>query len=119
MCPTLSPLPITAFDGPPAFRGLPPSNLDAWLLNVDAVVAGAVRSRVQAAMAALRAAAPGTGTYLNECDYFQTDGQKAFWGPNYARLSDIKRRYDPDGLFTVHHGVDSESWSADGFTKLP
>lgn len=24
-------------------------------------------------------------------------------------------RYDPDGLFTTHHGVGSEEWSADGF----
>jgi len=25
---------------------------------------------------------------------------------------------DPDGLFFVHHGVGSEDWSADGFTRL-
>ena len=23
----------------------------------------------------------------------------------------LEKRYDPDGLFTVHHGVGSESWS--------
>ena len=77
------------------------------------------RSRVHAAMAALRVAAPGTGAYVNECDYFQPNWQQAFWGPNYPRLARVKRRYDPDGLFTVHHGVGSESWSADGFTKRP
>ena len=27
-------------------------------------------------------------------------------------------RYDPDGLFFVHHGVGSEGWSEDGFTRL-
>jgi hypothetical protein len=69
-------------------------------------------------MAALRAAAPETGAYLNECDYFQENWQHAFWGPNYPRLAEIKKRYDPDGLFTVHHGVGSESWSADGFTRM-
>ena len=103
-------LAITAFGGPPAFPGFPAPDL---------VAAGAVRSRVQAAMAALRAAAPETGAYVNECDYFQADWQNAFWGPNYPRLSHIKHRYDPDGLFTVHHGVGSESWSPDGFTKAP
>ena len=41
-----------------------------------------------------------------------------FWGPNYARLLAVKDRYDPDGLFFVHHGVGSERWSADGFTWL-
>ena len=74
--------------------------------------------RVQASMKALRVAAPAAGAYVNECDYFQPDWQRAFWGPNYPRLARIKRRYDPDGLFTVHHGVGSETWSADGFTRV-
>ncbi len=74
--------------------------------------------RVQDAMKALRTAAPGAGAYVNECDYFQPDWQTAFWGPNYPRLAAIKRRYDPAGLFTVHHGVGSEAWSADGFTRV-
>jgi hypothetical protein len=102
-------LAIIASDGPPAFEGLPAPDLAA---------AGARRSRVQAAMAAQRAAAPDTSTYVNECDYFQQDWQNAFWGSNYPRLLEIKRRYDPDGLFVVHHGVGSEDWSADGFTRL-
>ncbi len=37
-------------------------------------------------------------------------------GLNYARLCVIKRKYDPSGLFFVHHGVGSEEWSLDGFT---
>jgi hypothetical protein len=102
-------LAIIAMLGQPAFPGFPAPDL---------VRAGAVRSRIQAAMAALRVVAPDTGAYVNECDYFQPDWQKAFWGPNYARLADIKRQYDPDDLFVVHHGVGSEDWSADGFTRL-
>ena len=73
--------------------------------------------KVQAAMKALRTCAPNAGSYVNECDYFQPDWQHAFWGPNYPRLLAVKRRYDPRGLFTVHHGVGSEAWSADGFTR--
>jgi FAD/FMN-containing dehydrogenase len=73
--------------------------------------------RVQAAIKALRVIAPATGAYLNECDYFQPDWQQAFWGPHYQRLKEIKERYDPDGLFFVHHGVGSEGWSVDGFTR--
>ena len=34
-----------------------------------------------------------------------------------GRLRAVKQRYDPDGLFFVHHGVGSEDWSADGFTR--
>jgi hypothetical protein len=30
----------------------------------------------------------------------------------------VKNLYDPDGLFFDHHGVGSERWSADGFTRL-
>jgi hypothetical protein len=51
-------------------------------------------------------------------DYFQADWQKAFWGSNYSRLAAVKRKYDPDGLFFVHHGVGSEAWSGDGFTRV-
>ena len=69
-------------------------------------------------MDALRAAAPGAGTYLNECGYAQTDWRTAFWGEHHSRLAAIKRRYDPTGLFTVHHGVGSEEWSADGFVRM-
>jgi FAD/FMN-containing dehydrogenase len=75
-------------------------------------------ARVQAAMKALRVAAPDTGAYFNESDYFQENWQRAFWGPNYPKLLAIKRRYDPEGLFFVHHGVGSEDWSPDGFTRV-
>jgi hypothetical protein len=84
----------------------------------ELATAGARRARVQAAMTALRAVAPDTGAYVIECDYFQPDWQRAFWCPNYPRLADIKRRYDPDRLFFAHHGVGSEVWSADGFTRV-
>jgi len=38
--------------------------------------------------------------------------------PRSERLLAVKDRYDPDGLFLVHHGVGSERWSPDGFTRL-
>jgi len=62
----------------------------------------------------LRAATPGAGSYLNETDYFEPDWQDSFWGPNYPRLLEIKRRYDPQNVFRVHHGVGSEApgWPA-------
>ena len=39
-------------------------------------------------------------------------------GENYPRLFAIKYKYKPDGPFFLHHGVGSEDWSADGFTRL-
>ena len=70
------------------------------------------------AMAELRTVAPRTGSYVAESNFFESDWQQAFWGPNYSRLRAVKAAYDPEGLFFVHHGVGSEDWSADGFTRL-
>jgi FAD/FMN-containing dehydrogenase len=72
---------------------------------------------VAAAMAPLKALAAQPASYVSETDYFQTNWQTAFWGNNYARLKRVKDHYDPNGLLYVHHGVGSEAWSADGFTK--
>jgi hypothetical protein len=69
-------------------------------------------------MAALRAVVPNFACYVSECNFFEPQWQSAFWGSNYQRLRQVKSRYDPDGLFFVHHGVGSEPWSADGFIRL-
>jgi FAD/FMN-containing dehydrogenase len=53
-----------------------------------------------------------------ETDFFQPNWQDAFWGENYARLRAVKDKYDPEGFFFLHHGVGSEDWSADGFTRV-
>ncbi|MFG6108806.1 FAD-binding protein [Stenotrophomonas nematodicola] len=76
---------------------------------------GALRTR--RAYDALSAVVPHAPAYVSESDYFQADWQQAFWGPHYPRLLAAKRRYDPDGLFVIHHGVGSEDWSGDGFER--
>ena len=51
-----------------------------------------------------------------------TTSRRAGSGPSGAPTTPasprIKRSYDPDGLFFVHHGVGSEDWSADGMTRV-
>ena len=74
--------------------------------------------RIDRCMSQLRAVAPNGGSYVSESNYFEKAWQQSYWGSNYPRLAEIKRTYDPDGLFFVHNGVGSEQWSADGFTKL-
>jgi FAD/FMN-containing dehydrogenase len=69
-------------------------------------------------MSELRAVAPNGGAYVSESNYFEKNFQQAYWGSNYPRLLEIKKKYDPSGLFIVHNGVGSAEWSADGFTKL-
>jgi FAD/FMN-containing dehydrogenase len=83
----------------------------------DLAVAREHAVKVDAAMQALRKAAPDAGCYMSECDYFLADWRRAQWGGNWQRLEAIKRRYDPDGLFIIHHGVGSEDWSEDGFQR--
>ena len=56
-------------------------------------------------------------SYVSETNYFEDSWQESFWGSNYPRLKTIKQKYDPTGLFFVHHGVGTENWSADGFTR--
>ena len=60
---------------------------------------------------------PERGANVSEGNYFDSVCQKSFWGKNYPRLAAVKRKYDPDSLFIVHHGVGSEAWSADDFIR--
>ncbi len=75
----------------------------------DTAEAEAEKARVTAAMAIIRRATPGAGSYVNETDYFEPDWQRTFWGDNYPRLLAIKRKVDPGNLFTCHHCVGSEA----------
>ncbi|KAK4500953.1 hypothetical protein PRZ48_006759 [Zasmidium cellare] len=42
----------------------------------------------------------GTTAYPNEENVRTNDIQQRFWGPNYPKLVDLKRQYDPDNVFT-------------------
>jgi hypothetical protein len=105
-------LAIIGSSGPPAYPGMPGS-------PPDLVRARDAAAHTAKAMEQLLKVTPGAGAYFNESDYFQPSWQRAFWGTNYPRLLAIKRRYDPLGLFFVHHGVGSEDWSEDGFSRAP
>lgn len=105
-------LAIVAGEGPPAFAGMPGP-------GPDLAVARQNSRKINESMAALLKVVPRPGSYVSESDYFETSWQQSFWGTNYPRLASVKNRYDPDGLFFVHHGVGSEEWSADGFERKP
>lgn len=64
----------------------------------------------------LRSMDPDGGTYPNEADPQTTNYQHDFWGTNYPRLFDIKKRIDPWGVFWCKTCVGSELWmeSAEG-----
>ena len=56
----------------------------------------------------------GPGGYGNEGDVMEPDFAGAFFGTNYARLLDIKRRVDPDDVFWAPTAVGSERWKIAG-----
>lgn len=101
---------IVADGEQPAFPGLARPAMDKAAARRDA-------HEIDLAAAELRRIAPKAGSYVSESNYFNPSWQQEYWGANYARLRAIKRKYDPDGWFFVHHGVGSEEWSADGFTR--
>jgi FAD/FMN-containing dehydrogenase len=103
---------VIAGDGQgPAYPGIPGHEPSAG----EGHQAG---DRIHRCIEQFRAIAPEGGAYVSESNYFEKGFQQSYWGSNYPRLAEIKRKYDPDGLFFVHNGVGSEQWSADGFTKL-
>ena len=102
---------IMGAEGPPAYPGMPGAGPDL----ADARNDGAMLAQ---AAGALSKVAPNAGSYVSESDYFEPSWQRAFWGSNHPRLAKVKAKYDPHGLFFVHHGVGSERWSEDGFTPL-
>jgi FAD/FMN-containing dehydrogenase len=83
----------------------------------DLVAARRHAQSIALAMDALRQIVPDAGSYLAESNYFEPNWQQAFWGSNYQRLLAVKTQYDPDELFFAHHGVGSEGWSENGFTR--
>ena len=94
-------LAIASANEPPAYPGIAGHEPDVARGRRDARV-------VASAMAPLKALAERPASYLSEADYFQDDWQASFWGDHYARLTQVKDRYDPGGLFSVHHGVGTE-----------
>jgi FAD/FMN-containing dehydrogenase len=102
-------LALIATGGRSRYPGLPPTN--------DQKEAEDAARGVDHATAILRALAPNAGAYVSESNFFDTKWREHYWGANYPRLAAVKAKYDPEGLFTVHHGVGSEDWSEDGFVR--
>ncbi|KAH7326310.1 FAD binding domain protein [Stachybotrys elegans] len=87
-----------------AFFGIPYDRT-----NYQANVA-AQRIVTEQLVPALEEITPGGGAYLNEADVNQPNWQQVFYGSNYARLLEIKKKYDPDGMFWGPTAVGSEKW---------
>jgi FAD/FMN-containing dehydrogenase len=104
-------LAISGAQGPPAYPGVAGREPDVAAARNHA-------EAVDKAMGQLQRLLARPATYAWESNFFEPDWQNAYWGDNYPRLREVKAKYDGDGLFFIHHGVGSEAWSADGFTRV-
>jgi FAD/FMN-containing dehydrogenase len=102
---------ISGAEGAPAYPGVAGHEPDQSLARQHS-------EAINKAMDEIRKLVPNAGSYMAEGNFFDGNWQESFWGTNYARLLAVKDKYDPNCLFFVHHGVGSERWSADGFTRL-
>ncbi|MGZ3888418.1 MAG: BBE domain-containing protein, partial [Flavisolibacter sp.] len=93
------------------FKDMPGQGPDKHTAHLEA-------GSIHQSMEELLKIVPKPGSYVSEGDFFEKNWKGSFWGGNYSRLTRVKNKYDPHGLFFVHHGVGSEEWSADGFTRL-
>src|SRR5262245_25796725 len=84
----------------PAYPGIPGHDPDIVSARQHARAIGEVMTPIRDLLASV-------GSYVAEADYFEKAWERSFWGPNYPRLLAVKDKYDPDGLFIVHHGVGS------------
>jgi hypothetical protein len=63
---------------------------------------------------ALVSLAPDTGAYISEADPTEELWQTTFYGEHYEKLVEIKKKWDPEGVFWYKNGVGSEMWEPVG-----
>ena len=66
----------------------------------------------------LRKLAPDMGCYMNEGNPAIEDWKKAFFGENYPRLLEIKKAWDPEGVFWCRTCVGNDMWEVVGGTAI-
>ncbi|GJE86542.1 FAD-binding oxidoreductase [Phanerochaete sordida] len=49
-------------------------------------------------MQPFRELTPGSGAYFNEADVYEPNHEQSFWGSNYAKLAEVKKKYDPNHI---------------------
>ncbi|ORY11333.1 putative isoamyl alcohol oxidase [Clohesyomyces aquaticus] len=60
----------------------------------------------------------GNGAYLSESDFRNPRWKEEFYGGNYERLREVKRRWDGEDLFYATTAVGSDEWVVGGDGRL-
>jgi len=61
---------------------------------------------------ALRDASPNGAAYVNEGDLEEPNWQEAYWGSNYPRLLELKKKWDPNGVLYARTTPGTEEWES-------
>ncbi|KAI4181732.1 MAG: hypothetical protein L6R41_006434 [Letrouitia leprolyta] len=117
-----------ARDGADRFSGVNPAWRRSYVHNIvargwdpgaDEATRNAVHSDItNVKVRAMKDLAPDTGAYMNEGDRFDPEYIADFYGRNAAKLSAIKRKYDPDGVFYCPTCIGSDEWKEDSVGRL-
>lgn len=88
----------------------------AWNATYDERLDSIVRlTKMTRQAEALDGLEPAGTTYQNEANPFMTgDWRRAYWGDNYARLLEVKEKYDPDRLLNCWRCVGFEEGDMEG-----
>ncbi|MDP9281460.1 MAG: FAD-binding oxidoreductase [Chloroflexota bacterium] len=76
----------------------------SWGAAAPGAVADATASWLRQLHATVRPLI-GPGAYVNYADPEPPDWEDAYWGANYARLRQVKAKYDPDRIFDFPQAV--------------
>ncbi|KAH9484487.1 FAD-linked oxidoreductase [Psilocybe cubensis] len=79
--------------------------VNPWVYNATVDVKRATYAQGTKAVNFLRDVTPDSGAYLNESDIHEPNHEVSFWGINYARLLQIKNKYDPRRILDCWHCV--------------
>ncbi|KAK0242494.1 hypothetical protein EDD85DRAFT_811554 [Armillaria nabsnona] len=82
-----------------------------WNWNATKATRLSQFTRVDDAMSGLRALTPDAA-YFNEASVHEPNYKVSFWGDNYSRLLQIKKRYDPEQLLNCWNCVGFDSHSS-------
>lgn len=81
-----------------------------WTASTPASVRTQIQNTISASIQPFKALTPGGGCYVNEGDWMEENWQQTFFGGNYDRLLEVKKTYDPTGLF--------QCWKCVGWTGV-
>lgn len=70
-----------------------------WTSNTPQTIRTQIQNTISASIQPLKALTPGGGCYMNEGDWTEENWHQTFFGSNYDKLLEVKKRYDPTGLF--------------------